>query len=206
MMNRISLSSFAFLIILLSLRIELCYGQVQDFLVLYTLVQIFTSIVVNVLIFCNIICSIFCCCYTQYRKRNAGPNTLETNPNGCSAPRILHSGATDPTNPLRHTTSAKAPVPTIPRPTATPQNTVNNRTSNSSISPVDHPPRRTLSASRSVDNTHSTNLSPQGADSPTQIDMSPPSVINTQLPIAPLVYPTVSPPSYEEVPHTPCRP
>ena len=179
MMNRISLSSFAFLIILLSLRIELCYAQLDYFPFIALLVVSVSAPNCFFLICC------FCCCYYfKYKKR--------------SSRVLLFSSPTNPTNSLRSPTSANAPVPTIPRPTATPQNTVNNRTSNSSISSVDHPPRRTLSASRSVDNTHSTNLSPQRADSPTQIDISPPSVINTQLPIAPLVYPTVSPPSYEE--------
>ena len=195
MMNRISLSSFAFLIILLILRIELCYGRG-----LSTFGILVVGIVVGVPICCIITCCICCCFYFDYKRRKADPIT---NPNDYSVPRVLYSSSAYPTNPLRPTTSAKAPVPI----TATPQNTVNNRTSNSSISPVDHPPRRrTLSASRSVDNTHSTNLSPQRADSPTQIDMSPPSVINTQLPIAPLVYPTVSPPSYEEATLYPVTP
>ena len=122
MINRISLSSFAFLTILLSLRIELCYGLRFDSLWLILI------IVPNLLIFCIIISCVCYCCYFKYKKENADSIAVET----------------------------------ISRPTATHQNRVNNRTSNSSISSAGHrrSPRRTRS-SRCVDNTHSSNQSPQ---------------------------------------------
>ena len=131
MMNRISLSSFAFLIILLSLRIELCYGQRQNLSGLNSLVKLIIGIVVGVPICCSIICCICCCCYFNYKRRKADRIAYAMTTNDESAPTELYGKATDPTppkvvsTPVASHTKRNKHVPSRKRTNSAPQRPAN---------------------------------------------------------------------------------
>ena len=192
---------FELLIISLSSRLDLCYG---DTVVEYSL-PLFYILIGPALCTATCICYYCCCCcffcwcgcgcikniFKTFQKRPSHSSISSVDRQPRRIPRLAFRSVDN-----THSTNYSPQRTVINRDPNSPSHNI-VRSSNSFISITSRTPRR-RSISGSVDNTLRANPSLQRAKSLTQMDRHPPSVINTQLPIAPqYVNPTFSP-SYEE--------